>query len=258
MYGWLQALFVLSVLVVLHVPLGDYMARALDGGRHLKVESLFYRVCGIDPDKEQNWRQYLTALMAFTVMSILALFSLLTLQRHLPWSLGHEGMPWQLALHTAVSFTTNTSWQNYAGESTTGHLAVMAGLGVQAFASAAVGMCVGLALIRGLVQRSTDELGNFWVSLTRSILRVLLPLSVVFGLILICLGVEQNLAGAQTVSTVAGVSYYFVYGLDGPWGLGDLVSYTPAIHDLVIGVGGTTGGMPQSRQRALRCWANPG
>jgi K+-transporting ATPase KdpA subunit len=217
MFGWFQALFVLSVLVVLHVPLGDYMARTLDGGRHLKVERLLYRVCGIDPDKEQNWRQFLAALIAFTVMSILALFALFSLQRHLPWSLGHEGMPWQLALHTAVSFTTNTSWQNYAGESTTGHLAVMAGLGVQAFASAAVGMCVGLALIRGLVRHSTDDLGNFWLDLTRSILRVLLPLSVVFGLILICLGVEQNLTGAQTVSTVAGGQQTIIGGPVGSW-----------------------------------------
>jgi K+-transporting ATPase KdpA subunit len=217
MYGWFQALFILSVLAAAHVPLGDYMAKALDGGRHLKVERSFYRVCGIDPDKEQNWGQYLAALMTLTVMSILALFSLLTLQHHLPWSLGHEGMPWQLALHTAVSFTSNTSWQNYAGESTTGHLAVMAGLGVQAFASAAVGMCVGLALIRGLVRSSTGDLGNFWVDLTRSVLRVLLPLCVVFGLILIGLGVEQTLSGAQTVSTVAGGRQTLIGGPVGSW-----------------------------------------
>src|SRR3981189_2592846 len=192
MFGWLQALLVLSVLVAVHVPVGDYMARALDGGRHLKAERLYYRVCGIDPDREQGWRQYLLALLAFSVVSIVALFALLIFQQHLPWSLGHGGMPWQLALQTAVSFTTNTSWQNYAGESTTGHLAVMAGLGVQAFASAAVGMCVGLALIRGLRRGRTDNLGNFWVDLIRSSLRVLLPLSVVFGLILIGLGVQQN------------------------------------------------------------------
>jgi K+-transporting ATPase ATPase A chain len=217
MFGWSQALFVLLVLVALHVPLGDYMAQTLDGGRHLKAERWVYRICGVDPDGEQDWRHYLAALMAFSVASIVVLFALLTLQRHLPWSLGHGGMPWQLALHTAVSFTTNTSWQNYAGESTTGHLAVMAGLGVQAFASAAVGLCVGLALIRGLIRRGTDELGNFWVDLTRSILRVLLPLAVVFGLILIGLGVEQNLTGAQTVSTVAGGHQTIIGGPVGSW-----------------------------------------
>jgi K+-transporting ATPase ATPase A chain len=217
MFGWSQALFVLVVLVAVHVPLGDYMAQTLDGGRHLKAERWVYRICGVDPDGEQDWRHYLVALMAFSVMSILALFALFTLQRHLPWSLGHGGMPWQLALHTAVSFTTNTSWQNYAGESTTGHLAVMAGLGVQAFASAAVGICVGLALIRGLVRRGTDELGNFWVDLTRTVLRVLLPLAVVFGLVLIGLGVEQNLTSAQTLSTVAGGRQTIIGGPVGSW-----------------------------------------
>ncbi|GAA4586199.1 potassium-transporting ATPase subunit KdpA [Planotetraspora phitsanulokensis] len=217
MYGWLQALFVLALLVVLHVPVGDYMARTLDGGRHLAVERRLYRICGIDPDREQDWRHYLVALMAFTVLSVVALFALFTFQGSLPWSLGHPGMPWQLALHTAVSFTTNTSWQNYAGEATTGHLAVMAGLGVQGFASAAVGMCVGLALIRGLVRRSGTEIGNFWVDLVRSVFRVLLPLAVLFGIVLICMGVQQNLDGAQVVNTVAGGTQTLIGGPVGSW-----------------------------------------
>jgi K+-transporting ATPase A subunit len=199
MFGWLQALLVLSVLVAVHVPLGDYMARALDGDGHLKAERLYYRFCGIDPDREQGWRQYLLALLAFSVVGIVALFALLAFQQHVPWSLGHGGIPWQLALQTAVSFTTNTSWQNYAGESTTGHLAVMAGLGVQAFASAAVGMCVGLALIRGLSRGRTDNLGNFWVDLIRSSLRVL------------------NLTGAQPLSTLAGGQQTLVGGPVGSW-----------------------------------------
>ena len=217
MIGWLQALLILGTLVVLHVPLGDYMARALDGGRHWKAERLIYRACGVDPDREQDWKHYFVALMAFTVMSILALFTLFTTQQWLPWSLGHGGMPWKLALNTAVSFTTNTSWQNYAGESTTGHLAVMAGLGVQAFASAAVGMCVALALVRGLIRRSSGELGNFWVDLMRCILRVLLPIAVIFGVILIALGVEQNLHGAQTYATVAGGQQTIIGGPIGSW-----------------------------------------
>lgn len=217
MIGWLQALLLLSVLVAVHVPLGDYMARALDGGAHWRAERAIHRVCGIDPDREQDWKHYFTALMAFSVMSIAALFGLFTCQQWLPWSLGHRGMPWQLALDTAVSFTTNTSWQNYAGETTTGHLAVMAGLGVQAFASAAVGMCVGLALIRGLVRRSTAGLGNFWTDLFRCVLRVLLPLAVVSGLVLIGLGVEQNLHGAQTFTTVAGAKQTLIGGPVGSW-----------------------------------------
>jgi K+-transporting ATPase KdpA subunit len=217
MYGWIQASLVIAVVVGLHVPLGDYMAKALDGGRHLKAERALYRVCGINPDKEQDWRHYLVALLAFSAMSIAALFALFTLQAKLPWSLGHGGMPWRLALNTAVSFTTNTSWQNYPGESTTGHLAVMAGMGTQAFASAAVGICAALALIRGLVRRGTDELGNFWVDLIRTIFRVLVPLAVITGLVLIGLGVEQSLAGAQTVSTVAGGKQTLLGGPIGSW-----------------------------------------
>ncbi|MFJ4846967.1 MULTISPECIES: potassium-transporting ATPase subunit KdpA [unclassified Streptomyces] len=203
-FGWLQATLVIAVVVGLHVPLGDYVARALDGGRHLAPERLLYRVCGIDPDREQNWRHYLFALLAFSAASIAALFALFTFQDRLPWSLGRDGMPWPLALHTAVSFTTNTSWQNYAGESTTGHLAVMAGLGTQAFASGAVGICAALALVRGLVRRGTDELGNFWVDLIRSVLRVFLPLSVVFGLLLMAAGVPQHLSGVDQLAGPVG------------------------------------------------------
>ncbi|SEO49716.1 K+-transporting ATPase ATPase A chain [Actinacidiphila rubida] len=216
-YAWLQATLIVAVVVGLHVPLGDYMARALDGGRHHRAERALYRLCGVDPDREQNWRHYLTALLAFSAMSVAALFALFTLQGRLPWSTGHGGMPWRLALHTAVSFTTNTSWQNYAGESTTGHLAVMAGLGVQAFASAAVGVCAALALIRGLVRRGTDDLGNFWVDLIRTTVRVLMPLAVVCGVLLIALGVVQNLAGPETVTTVAGGRQTLLGGPVGSW-----------------------------------------
>ncbi|MFD4868186.1 potassium-transporting ATPase subunit KdpA [Streptomyces sp. NPDC058412] len=204
MAAWIQATIILAVVVGLHVPLGDYMARVLEGSRHNRAEKALHRVCGINPDKEQTWRHYLTAVLAFSFISIAALFTLFTLQGKLPWSTGHEGMPWRLALHTAVSFTTNTSWQNYAGESTTGHLAVMAGLGVQAFASAAVGICIALALVRGLVRRSTDDLGNFWVDLLRTIIRVLVPIAVLGGLVLMVGGVVQGLGGGHTVTTVAG------------------------------------------------------
>jgi K+-transporting ATPase KdpA subunit len=220
MTAWIQASLVIAVVVGLHVPLGDHMARMLDtdgGGRHWRAEKALYRVCGIDPDKEQTWRHYLVALLAVSFMSIAALFALFTLQGKLPWSTGHGGMPWRLALHTAVSFTSNTSWQNYAGESTTGHLAVMAGLGTQAFASAAVGICAALALVRGLVRRGTDDLGNFWVDLIRTVFRVLLPLAVVSGLLLIALGVEQNLGGAHTITTVAGGQQTLLGGPAGSW-----------------------------------------
>ena len=215
--AWWQALIVLGLVVALHVPLGDYMARTFSGSRHLRVERVVYRTCGIDPDREQNWKGYLFAVLAFSGFGILVLLVLFLSQAHLPLSLGHGGLPFLLALDTAISFTTNTSWQNYAGESTMGHLAQMAGLGTQAFASAAVGMCVGLALIRGLVRHDTDRLGNFWVDLTRCFLRVLLPLSVLFGLILIGLGVEQNLTGAHTVTTLAGAGQTLIGGPIGSW-----------------------------------------
>ncbi|MEV6395462.1 potassium-transporting ATPase subunit KdpA [Streptomyces sp. NPDC051907] len=217
MAAWIPASIILAVVVGLHVPLGDYMARVLDGGRHSRPEKALYRVCGVDPNREQTWRHYLTALLAFTVMSVAALFALFTLQDKLPWSTGHEGMPWRLALHTAVSFTTNTSWQNYAGESTAGHLAVMAGLGVQAFASAAVGICVALVLVRGLVRRSTDGLGNFWVDLSRTIFRVLLPIAVLGGLVLMAGGVVQSLGGGQSVDTVAGGQQTLLGGPAASW-----------------------------------------
>ncbi|MDH6117727.1 K+-transporting ATPase KdpA subunit [Kitasatospora sp. GAS204A] len=217
MIALMQAFLVIAVVVGLHVPLGDHLARQLDGGRHLKIERTLYRVCGIDPDREQDWRHYLLALLAFTVMSIAVLFALLVGQGHLPWSRGIGGMPWRTALHTAVSFTTNTSWQNYVPETGTGHFAVMAGLGVQAFASAAVGICAALALIRGLVRHGTDELGNFWVDLIRTIGRVLVPLAVVAGLLLIALGVEQNLGGSHTVTTLTGGQQTLIGGPVGSW-----------------------------------------
>jgi K+-transporting ATPase KdpA subunit len=217
MAAWSQALIVIALVVALHVPLGDYLARVFTGTRHSRFEQLVYRTCGVDPDGQQNWRRYLLALLAFSLFSILALLAIFLFQAHLPLSLGHPDLPFLLALDTAISFTTNTSWQNYAGESTMGHLAVMTGLGVQAFASAAVGMCVAVALIRGLIGHNTHELGNFWVDLIRCVIRVLLPLSVIAGLLLIGLGVEQNLHGAQTITTLAGGSQTLIGGPVGSW-----------------------------------------
>ncbi|MEU0687869.1 potassium-transporting ATPase subunit KdpA [Streptomyces uncialis] len=217
MHGWLQAALVVAVVVGLHVPLGDHMARVLGGERHTRAERALYRFLGVDPDREQHWRHYLSAVLAFTAAGIAALFALFTWQHELPWATGHDGMPWRLALHTAVSFTTNTSWQNYAAEDTTGHLAVMAGLGTQAFASAAVGICVALALIRGLIRQGGDELGNFWVDLTRTVFRVLLPLAVVAGLVFIALGVPQTLGVPQPVTTVAGGTQVLPGGPVGSW-----------------------------------------
>jgi K+-transporting ATPase KdpA subunit len=204
MAGWLQAAAVIAVVAALHVPLGDYLARAFTSPGHWRAERLAYRCCGIDPDTEQRWPVYLRSLLAVSLVGILVLYGLLRAQAFLPYSLGHPGMSPALAFNTAISFTTNTSWQNYSGEQTLGYTALAAGLGTQAFLSAAVGLAAALALIRGLIRRETSEVGNFWVDLTRSVSRVLLPLSVIFGLVLAALGVIDSLAAPHLVTTLAG------------------------------------------------------
>lgn len=200
----LQLLLLLIVLGLVYRPFGDYMARSLESSRHSRVERGIYRVIGVDPGADQRWPVYLRSILAFSVVSILALYALLRLQAYLPYSLGREGMPSLQALNTAVSFVTNTNWQSYSGEAALGYTAQMAGLAVQNFLSAAVGIAVAVALIRGLARTHTDRLGNFWVDLTRITLRILLPLAVVFGIVLILNGVVQNLAGDTTIATLEG------------------------------------------------------
>jgi hypothetical protein len=202
--GWLQAAVVIVAIIALHVPLGDYMARTFSSGRHWRAEMVLYRCCGIDPDADQRWPDYLRSLLAVSLVGILVLYLLLRAQALLPYSLGHPGMNPVLAFNTAVSFTTNTSWQNYSGEATLGYLAQAASLGTEAFLSAAVGLAAALALIRGLIRRETDRVGNFWVDLIRSIVRLLLPLALVSGLALAGLGVIQNLGDWHVVTTLAG------------------------------------------------------
>lgn len=217
MTAWLQPLAVIAVLAVAHVPLGDYLAGVYTSRRHWRTEKVLYRACGIDPDAEQRWTHYTGALLAFSAVGVLLLYLLLRVQAHLPWAVGHRGVPPALAFNTAVSFTTNTSWQSYAGESTLGHTAQMAGLGTQAFASAAVGLATGVALIRGLTRRQTDQIGNFWVDLTRSLTRVLLPLSVLLAVPLIALGVLQNLHSPHTLTTLAGAPQQLPGGPVASW-----------------------------------------
>ena len=200
----LQVLVLVVALALVYRPLGDYMARSLESPRHSRVERGIYRVIGVDPGADQRWSVYLRSILAFSVVSILALYSLLRLQAYLPYSLGREGMPSLQALNTAVSFVTNTNWQSYSGEAALGYTAQMAGLAVQNFLSAAVGISVAVALIRGLARTHTDRLGNFWVDLTRITIRILLPVAVVFGIVLILNGVVQNFAGDTTITTLAG------------------------------------------------------
>src|SRR5665647_2652482 len=213
----LQALLVIAVVGAAYVPLGDYMARVYSRSNHLRVETVIYRLGGIDPDVEQRWTHYLAALLAFSMTSVLALFALLRLQSYLPLSEGHQNVPPALAFNTAVSFTTNTSWQNYAGEATLGHLVLATGLGVGAFTSAAVGMAAGVALVRALARHETNLVGNFWVDLIRGSLCILLPLSVLFGVVLMACGVVQNLQGPHHLSTLVGGQQTILGGPVASW-----------------------------------------
>ena len=215
--AWLQVAALIAVVVILHVPLGNYMAGVYTAGAHGRLERAIYRVVGVQPDGQQRWTKYLSSLMAFSLVSVLALYGILLLQIHLPQPWGHKGMTPALAFNTAISFTTNTSWQNYPGESTLGHVGLVAGLGVQAFASAAVGMCVAVALIRGLIATQRVELGNFWVDLVRTVVRILLPLAAVVAVILIALGVVANFAGAHEISTLAGGNQTILGGPLAAW-----------------------------------------
>ena len=189
------------------MPLGDYMYRVYSSEKHSRGERVIYRLIGADPKSEQTWGAYARSVLAFSAISILFLFILQLVQGKLPLHLNDPATPMTpaLAWNTAVSFVTNTNWQAYSGESTQGHLVQMAGLAVQNFVSAAVGMAVAIAFVRGFARRHTGELGNFWVDLVRGTLRILLPISIVGALILIAGGAIQNFhLHDQVVNTLAG------------------------------------------------------
>ncbi len=200
----LQIFLVVAVLALVHVPLGDYMARVFTPVKHNRVERGLYRTLRIDAAADQRWTTYLVSVLAFSVVSIALLWTLLSIQSRLPFGNGTPNMPAAQGFNTAVSFVTNTNWQSYSGESALGYTVQAIGLTVQNFLSAAVGMAVLAALIRGLVRRNTDRLGNFWVDLTRISVRVLLPLSFVAALVLVVSGVIQNLNSPTDVATIAG------------------------------------------------------
>jgi potassium-transporting ATPase potassium-binding subunit len=210
--GILQIVVLVAALAACYKPLGDYIARVFTSEKHLKVESGFYRVIGIDPDADQRWGTYARSLLAFSVVSVLFLYLLLRVQHWLPYANGMANVSPTLAWNTAVSFVTNTNWQNYSGESTMGYVAQMTGLAVQNFASAAVGIVVAIALIRGFMRSRTDRLGNFWVDLTRIIIRLLIPFSVIGGIILMATGVIDNFNLTHTISTLAGGQQTMVGG----------------------------------------------
>ncbi|MEZ0363985.1 potassium-transporting ATPase subunit KdpA [Mycobacterium sp. pUA109] len=203
-------LFVGSLVVALalvHRPLGDYMYRVYSSDKHSRAERLIYRLIGAHPSAEQTWATYARSVLAFSAVSVVLLFVLQLVQGTLPLHLRNPATPMTpaLAWNTAVSFVTNTNWQAYPGETTQGHLVQMAGLAVQNFVSAAVGMAVAVALVRGFARRRTGELGNFWVDLVRGTLRILLPIAVLGAVVLVGGGVIQNFhLHDQVVATLSG------------------------------------------------------
>ncbi|MBO3761627.1 potassium-transporting ATPase subunit KdpA [Ciceribacter sp. L1K22] len=217
--GWLQiSLLFLAVLIAIK-PLGLYMARVFSGERTFlspilgRVERDLYRVSGVTPEKEQSWLGYTLAMLAFSLAGFLALYAMLRLQAYLPLNpQGFAGMPSDLAFNTAVSFVTNTNWQNYGGETTLSHFSQMAGLTVQNFLSAATGMALAVAVTRALARSKVSTLGNFWVDATRATLYVLLPMAIVVALAFVALGLPQTLQGSVTATTLEGANQVISLG----------------------------------------------
>ncbi|AFQ44871.1 K+-transporting ATPase, KdpA [Desulfosporosinus meridiei DSM 13257] len=216
---FIQLIVFFVVLFALAIPLGLYMAKVFQGEKTFldpimgPLEAFIYRICGIDAQKEMNWWEYALSLLVFSFVGLFTLFILQLGQGYLPLNpQGFGGLKWDLAWNTAVSFTTNTNWQAYGGESTMSYLSQMAGLTVHNFVSAAAGIAVVVALIRGLSRHQAKTIGNFWVDLTRTILWILLPISLVGGMLLVSQGVIQNLSPYLTVKTLQGANQTLAMG----------------------------------------------
>ncbi|WP_214321884.1 potassium-transporting ATPase subunit KdpA [Nonomuraea sediminis] len=202
-------IFLVSLIVALclvHKPFGDYMYRVYSGTKHNAVERVIYKLIGVRPDSEQRWGVYARSVLAFSVISILVVYGMQRLQDKLPLTIGMKPVTDHIAWNTAISFVTNTNWQAYSGESTMGYLVQMGALAVQNFVSAAVGMAVAIALVRGFARNKSDTLGNFWVDLVRGSIRILLPIAFVGALVLVAGGLIQNLADPHTITTLTGGS----------------------------------------------------
>ncbi|MFI8277345.1 potassium-transporting ATPase subunit KdpA [Streptomyces sp. NPDC085929] len=202
--GVLQLLALIAALALAYRPLGDYMARVYSSEKHYRPEKWLYKAIGANPSAEMRWPAYLRGVLAFSAVSVLFLYALQRLQGSLPGSLGFVSIDPDQAFNTAASFVANTNWQSYAGEQAMGHVVQTGGLAVQNFVSAAVGMAVAVALVRGFARSRTGELGNFWADLVRGTVRILLPISVIGALILVACGVIQNFAGIHEVGRFLG------------------------------------------------------
>ncbi|MEV7611956.1 potassium-transporting ATPase subunit KdpA [Streptomyces sp. NPDC089799] len=202
--GVLQLLALIAALALAYRPLGDHMARVYSSGKHHRPEKWIYKAIGADPNAEMRWPAYLRGVLAFSAVSVLFLYLLQRLQGVLPGSLGFSSIDPDQAFNTAASFVANTNWQSYYGEQAMGHVVQTGGLAVQNFVSAAVGMAVAVALVRGFARSRTGELGNFWADLVRGTVRVLLPIAVIGAIVLVACGAIQNFAGIHEVGQFTG------------------------------------------------------
>jgi potassium-transporting ATPase potassium-binding subunit len=242
--GWLQIVAALLVVALLVKPLGLYMARVFEGkpivlDRALgPVERLTYRVAGIKPDREMGWKKYAACLLAFNLVGFLVLYLLQRIQGSLPGGpTGLGAVRPDLAFNTAVSFISNTNWQAYGGETTMKYVTQMIGLGVQNFVSAATGIAVAIALIRGFSRKTTDKIGNFWVDMTRSVLYILIPLSVVVAIVLVSQGVVQTFHGTQQTALLQATT-----ASDGTAVTTQQIAVGPVASQIAIKQLGTNGG----------------
>ncbi|MFI5658377.1 potassium-transporting ATPase subunit KdpA [Streptomyces sp. NPDC051684] len=204
--GVLQLLALIAALALAYRPLGDYMAGVYSSPKHLRVEKWIYKGIGANPDTEMRWTAYLRGVLAFSAMSVLFLYLLQRIQGSLPGSLGFASIDPDQAFNTAASFVSNTNWQSYYGEQAMGHVVQTAGLAVQNFVSAAVGIAVAVALVRGFARSRTGELGNFWADLVRGVIRILVPIAVIGALVLVACGAIQNFSGIHSVGQFMGGS----------------------------------------------------
>lgn len=243
-FDWLQIGLYLLVLLLLVKPLGAYMSHVLQGERSLlspvvgPVERLVYRILGIRIDEEMDWKQYAVAFILFTIVGIIALYALERLQSVLPLNPQNLGAVHpDLAFNTAVSFNTNTNWQSYGGETTMSYLTQMLGLAVHNFLSAATGIAILVALTRGFIRHSAKTIGNFWVDMTRSILYILLPLSLILAVILVSQGVVQTFSSSQSVTLLQPVQ-----DSGGQTVTQQVIAVGPAASQVAIKQLGTNGG----------------
>ncbi|NEA36060.1 potassium-transporting ATPase subunit KdpA [Streptomyces sp. SID13031] len=210
--GLLQVGLLVALLAAVYRPLGGYMARVYTSDKDVRIERVTYKLLGVDSKADQTWAVYARSLLAFSAVGVILLYAVQRLQHYLPLSLGLPNVEPGLAFNTAASFVSNTNWQSYSPEVTMGHLVQFAGLAVQNFLSAAVGITVVIALIRGFARSKTDRLGNFWVDLTRTVVRVLLPIAVIGTLALVAMGVVQNFSGGHEVTSVVGQTQHLPGG----------------------------------------------